>query len=126
MEHLFLYKTRNIIMKRYILILMILLSCVILPQVKVSDVPAVTIMNEADFFMLIQGTINKKITVTTFQNQFNLSGGRIINGSITLNKLSQNVIDYIGTAGGGTVTNYPDDMTIQSNANSTLSLLGTV
>lgn len=41
---------------------------------------------------------------------------KILNGTITISDLSQALIDYINAAGGGSITNNPDDITLETKS----------
>lgn len=43
-----------------------------------------------------------------------VTSGKIADANVTLPKLSQAVIDFINSAGGGTITNLPDDVTLDT------------
>ena len=47
---------------------------------------------------------------------------KIANLNVTLPKLSQAVLDYINGSGGGTITNNPDDITLETKAGSTIGM----
>lgn len=50
--------------------------------------------------------------------------GNIADGSVTLPTLSQSVRDLINSSGGGTITNFPDDIDLEVDANNRLHLKG--
>ena len=51
-----------------------------------------------------------------------VNNSKITDRTITKDKLNQSLIDYIDSAGGGTIVNHPDGQTIVENANNELSL----
>lgn len=51
-----------------------------------------------------------------------VTSGKILDANVTLPKLSQTVLDYINAAGGGTITNLPDDVTLETKPGSTIGI----
>lgn len=51
-----------------------------------------------------------------------VNNSKIANRTITKDKLNQSLIDYIDSAGGGSIENYPDNKTIVENEDNELSL----
>lgn len=51
-----------------------------------------------------------------------VTSGKILDANVTLPKLSQAVLDYINAAGGGTITNNPDDVTLETKPGSTIGI----
>lgn len=51
-----------------------------------------------------------------------VTSGKILDANVTLPKLSQTVIDYINASGGGTINNFPDDVTLETKPGSTIGV----
>jgi hypothetical protein len=69
-------------------------------------------------------TIYNGEAVTVSDNA--ITTNKILNAAVTMPKLSNAVKEYIDGSGGGTITNFPDDITIAVGADCALSIYGTV
>jgi Right handed beta helix region len=94
---------------------------------RISDLPSSSTPGSSDLFPIVQSGITRKLTWANLSGSLSLTGSQIINGTITLGKLSPTILDYINASGGGTILNFPDEITLFKNVvDSTLSLRGTV
>lgn len=68
-----------------------------------------------------------EVTITIGTNKIKLkdlgiTNGKIADSQITIQKLAQSLIDYINAAGGGTITNNPDNITLDVNGSQQIKI----
>lgn len=95
-------------MKRYILIILFFISILTPAQMKISDLSSATTLSEDDLFLIVNGTVKKKITWSAIKNTLHaikttvscsnpswlksLSGNKLVDSSVTIGKLKETIL----------------------------------